>query len=57
MQLQLKPQKTVELTCLEVNNHQTMYRLTYLEVSNCYVFTDEKLRNKEPLECLECKLE
>ena len=33
MQLQIKPQKTAEITYLEANKQQTRYRLTYLDVS------------------------
>ena len=34
MQLQVKLQKTAEITYLEENKQQTMHRLTYLEASN-----------------------
>ena len=57
IQLELKLQKTVELTYLEANKQQTTYHLTYSEVSKCYVFSGDKLRNKMPLVYSECKLE
>ena len=49
MQLQVKLQKTVQLTSLEKNKQKRTYRLTYLEVLNCYIFNGDKLRNKVPL--------
>ena len=55
MQLQVKLQKTVELTSLEENKQKRTYRLTYLEVPNCYTFNGDKLRNKMPLVYLECQ--
>ena len=33
MQLQIKLQKTEEITCLEENKEETWYHVTYLEVS------------------------
>ena len=33
MQLQIKLQKTAEITCLEANKERKKYRVTYLDVS------------------------